>query len=74
VWLLSCFPHLLCKGIVAAVKSNFTKRRYKAQKSSACAMCKPYKRGWEDKKNVRDLRVAIQHEQELKDTLFRVPV
>lgn len=29
------------------MKSNLTKRRYKAQKRSACAMCKPHKRGWE---------------------------
>jgi hypothetical protein len=49
------------------MKSSLTKRRYKAQKRSACAMCKPHKRGWEDKKTVRDLRAAIEHEQELKE-------
>ena len=51
------------------MKNNITKRRYKAQKRSACAMCKPVQRGWEDKKTVRDVRVAIQHEQELKEHL-----
>jgi len=30
-------------------------------------MCKPYKRGWEDKKTARDLRIALKHEQELKE-------
>ena len=49
------------------MKSNFIKRRYKSQKRSSCAMCKPYKRGWQDKKTIRDLRVAGEHEQELKD-------
>jgi hypothetical protein len=55
------------------MKSNFTKRRYKAQKNSACAMCKPHKRGWEDKKTVRDLRIAIAHERELADALYPLP-
>ena len=32
-----------------------------------CPMCKPHKRGWEDKKTVRDIRAAIQHEQDLKE-------
>jgi hypothetical protein len=49
------------------MRGKLSKRRYKAQKRSACAMCKPYKRGWEDKKNMRDLRLAIRHEQELKE-------
>lgn len=51
------------------MKSNFMKRRYRAQKSSACAMCKPHKRGWEDKKTMGDLRVAVRHEQEIRDVL-----
>ncbi len=42
------------------MKTNLTKRRYKAEKRSACAMCKPYNRGWEDKKTVRDLRSATK--------------
>jgi hypothetical protein len=29
-------------------------------------MCKPYKRGWEDKKTIRDLRLAIKHADEVK--------
>lgn len=52
-----------------AMKSNLTKRRYKAQKRSACPMCKPHKRGWEDKKTTGDLRSAVRHEQELLDTV-----
>ena len=47
------------------MKSNLAKRRYKAQKRSACAMCKPYKRGWQDKKTVRDLRTALKHADEM---------
>ena len=58
-------PFVISFSLISAMKSNTTKRRYKAQKRSACAMCKPYKRGWEDKKTPRDLRAAMRHEQEL---------
>ena len=54
----------------AGMKTNLTQRRYKAEKHSACPMCKPYKRGWEDKKTTGDLRVAIKHEQELQDARY----
>lgn len=36
-------------------------------KKSVCDMCKPYKRGREDKKTMSDLRKAINDEQELRD-------
>ena len=52
------------------MKSDLTGRRYRAQKRSACAMCKPDKRGWEDKKTTGDLRVAVQHEQEIRDAVL----
>jgi hypothetical protein len=51
------------------MKSNLTKRRYKAQKRSSCAMCKPYNRGWEHKKTTGELRIAVKHEQEIRDAL-----
>jgi hypothetical protein len=54
------------------MKSNLTKRRFKAHKRSACGMCKPYKRGWEDKKTVQDMRVAFRHEQEINEALARM--
>ncbi len=50
------------------MKTNLAKRRYKAQKHSACAMCKPHKRGWEDKKTVGNVRAAVKHEQELQES------
>ena len=50
------------------MKGNLTKRRYKAQKRSACPMCKASKRGGEDKKTPRDIRFAVKHEQEIQDT------
>ena len=53
------------------MKGNLTKRRYKAPKSSSCAMCKPYKQGWEDKKTVRDVRHAVKHEQEIREVQSR---
>jgi hypothetical protein len=31
------------------MKSNFTQRRYRAPKRSACALCKPHQQGWADK-------------------------
>ena len=49
------------------MKGNLTKARYKAPKGSSCAMCKPSKHGWEDKKTRRDARLAVKHEQELRE-------
>jgi hypothetical protein len=49
------------------MKSKFTQRRYRAPKRSSCAMCKPQKRGWADKKTVTDLRRAIGHEQQIRE-------
>lgn len=51
------------------MKSKLTKRRFKAQKGSSCAMCKPYKHGWKDKKTIRDIRIAIAHEDQLKQDI-----
>lgn len=48
------------------MKGKLRKARFKANKGSGCALCKPYKHGWEDKKTARDLRIAIKHEDELK--------
>jgi len=56
------------------MKSKLTNGRYRAQKRSARAMCKPHKRGWEDKKTIRDIWTATQHEQKIKDALSRVPI
>jgi hypothetical protein len=49
------------------MKTNLTKRRYKAPKRSACPLCKPNKRGRDDKKTVGDMRIAVKHEQEIQD-------
>jgi hypothetical protein len=49
------------------MKSKFTQRRYRAPKRSACGLCKPQKRGWDDKKTFTDLRRAVAHEQEIRD-------
>jgi len=49
------------------MKSKFTQRRYRAPKRSACAMCKPQKRGWADKKTVTDLRRAIGQQQQIHE-------
>jgi len=51
------------------MKTNLLKRRYKAQKKSACGLCKPNKRGGEDKKTVRDLRLAGRDEEQIRDFL-----
>jgi len=47
------------------MKGKLTKRRFKARKGSSCALCKPYKHKGEDKKNIRDLRQAVKHEEEM---------
>jgi hypothetical protein len=49
------------------MKSKFTQRRYRAQKHSSCAMCKPHQRGWADKKTPADLRRVIGQEQQVCD-------
>jgi hypothetical protein len=52
------------------VKTKLTQRRIKARKLSACAMCKPWKQGWADKKTVRDIRHAQRAEQQLHEAGF----
>jgi hypothetical protein len=49
------------------MKTKLTQRRIKARKSSACGLCKPWKQGGVDKKNVRDLRQAHRAEQQLRE-------
>jgi hypothetical protein len=49
------------------MKTKQTQRRIKAQKRSSCAMCKPWKKGWEDKKTISQLRKAQDAESQLKD-------
>jgi hypothetical protein len=49
------------------MKSKFTQRRYRAPKKSSCGLCKPQKRGWDDKKTFNDLRRAIGQEQQIRE-------
>jgi len=49
------------------LKSKFTQRRYRARKRSACGLCKPQKRGWDDKKTFNDLRRAVAQEQQIRE-------
>lgn len=51
------------------MKGIYTKARFKAEKKSACIMCKPWKRGWESKRKPSEQRDAIGHEQQLKEAL-----
>jgi len=52
------------------MKTNLTKRRFKAQKKSLCALCKPHKRGWDDRKTAGELRIAVKHAHELREHGF----
>jgi hypothetical protein len=52
------------------MKTKLTQRRIKARKSSACAMCKPWKQGWADKKTVGDIRQAERAGQQLHEAGF----
>jgi len=56
------------------MKGNLLKRRYKTQKKSACGLCKPNKRGGEDKKTIRDLRMAGKDEAQMRDFLSNSPI
>ena len=49
------------------MKSTLRQARIRAPKASACAMCKPHQRGWEDKKTMRDVRLAVRDEQQLRE-------
>jgi hypothetical protein len=49
------------------MKTRVTQRRIRAPKHSACALCKPQKRGWEDKRTPRDRRLAEAADEQLKD-------
>jgi hypothetical protein len=49
------------------MKSTLRQARFRAPKSSACALCKPQKRGWLDKKTLRDVRLAVRDEQQLRE-------
>ncbi|MCA1964695.1 MAG: hypothetical protein LDL31_12185 [Prosthecobacter sp.] len=49
------------------MKSRLLQARFRAPKASACAMCKPHKRGWLDKKTLRDVRLAARDEQQLRE-------
>lgn len=49
------------------MKTRLTQRRIRALKRSACAMCKPQKRGWEDKRTVRDRRLAGGVEDQMRE-------
>ena len=53
------------------MKTKLTQRRFKAQKSSACGLCKPWKKGGEDKKTVGQLRKAQDADQQLKEVSLR---
>lgn len=48
-------------------KANLTTRRFETRKRSSCALCKPHKRGWDDKKKPGELRLAIKHAHELRE-------
>jgi len=52
------------------MKTKLTQRRIKTHKASACAMCKPWKQGWDDKETVRDLRHAQRADQQLREAGF----
>lgn len=50
------------------MKTRLTQRRFKSPKKSACALCKPHKRGWEGKRKPGEIRQAIGHEQQIRET------
>lgn len=49
------------------MKSILRQARFRAPKASTCAMCKPQKRGWMDKKTMRDVLMAVRDEQQLRE-------
>ena len=51
------------------MKTKLAQKRFKAHKRSSCALCKPYKKGWEGKRKIAEQREAIGHEQQIKELL-----
>lgn len=49
------------------MKSKLTQRKFKADKLRSCAMCKPWKHGWEQKRTVREERRAVDADQQLRE-------
>lgn len=49
------------------MKCTLRQARIRVPKASACALCKPQKRGWLDKKTFRDVRLAVRDEQQLRE-------
>jgi hypothetical protein len=49
------------------MKTKTTQRRIKAPKRSSCAMCKPWKKGWEDKHTIGEKRKAQDADQQLRE-------
>jgi hypothetical protein len=49
------------------MKSKHVQKRYKAEKKSSCAMCKGYKRGWQDKKTIGEIKKGISWDEQIKD-------
>ena len=43
---------------------------YRDKKSSGCALCRPYKHGWEKKFTPRELAVRRAKERELLEAIF----
>jgi len=49
------------------VKSKTTQRRIKAPKRSACGACKPWKKGGQGKRTHREVKKAVDADQQLKE-------
>ena len=49
------------------MKSTLRQAHICAPKASACPLCQPQKRGWLDKKALRDVRLAVRDEPQLRE-------
>jgi len=49
------------------MKTKLTQAKYRCKKGCGCKMCKPQKGGHTNRRTVRDTKLAIGHESEIKE-------
>jgi len=49
------------------MKSRQTQAKYRLKAGCGCKLCKPQKGGHEDRRTIRDIRLAVSYQQQLAD-------
>jgi len=61
-------PVMESAGTEKAARVAASEREWRASfKRRVCGLCKPQKQGWADKKTFADVRLAVAHEQQIRE-------